>query len=138
MSIAEAASLVVSSTQINSKEKLFVLDMGSPVKILEFAKKLIKMHGFIPFVEGTDEVGNMAIQISGLRPGEKLYEELSIDNNLVQTDTPKIFLSKEVKPSEDEVNSVFNETIRCLQINNTQELRKCFNESFIGMGEQID
>ena len=137
MSIAEAASLVVSSTQINSKEKLFVLDMGSPVKILEFAKKLIKMHGFIPFVEGTDEVGNMAIQISGLRPGEKLYEELSIDNNLVKTDTPKIFISKEVKPSEDEVDSVFNETTKCLQINNSEKLRKCFNESFIGMGEQI-
>lgn len=138
MSIAEAASLVVSSTQINSKEKLFVLDMGSPVKILEFAKKLIKMHGFLPFVEGTDEVGNLAIQISGLRPGEKLYEELSIDNNLLQTDTPKIFLSKEIHPSEHEVDSVLNEVKRCLQINNTQKLRKCFNESFIGLGEQID
>jgi FlaA1/EpsC-like NDP-sugar epimerase len=138
MSIAEAASLVVSSTQINSKEKLFVLDMGSPIKILEFAKKLIKMHGYMPFIEGSDEIGNLAIQISGLRPGEKLYEELSIDNNLVQTDTPKIFLSKETYPLANEVDIVLSETIRCLQINDSNRLRKCFIESFIGMGEQSD
>tara|TARA_Y100001933_G_scaffold264642_1_gene331424 strand:+ start:2211 stop:4052 length:1842 start_codon:yes stop_codon:yes gene_type:complete len=135
MSIAEAASLVVSSTQIKSKEKLFILDMGLPIKILEFAKKLIKMHGFQPYVEGTDEVGNMAIKISGLRPGEKLYEELSLDNDLVQTNIPKIFLSREVNPLPDEVDRVLNEIIRCFELNDAHGLRKCFEKSFIEMKE---
>lgn len=138
MSIAEAASLVVSSTQINSKEKLFILDMGTPIKILEFAKKLIKMNGFQPFIEGSDEVGNMAIQISGLRPGEKLYEELSLDNDIVQTNIPKISFSREVNPSLGEVDRVLSETIRCLELNDANELRKCFVESFIGMKESIE
>lgn len=138
MSITEAASLVVSSTQINSEEKLFILDMGVPIKILEFAKKLIKMHGFQPFIEGSDEVGNMAIQISGLRPGEKLYEELSLNNDLMQTNIPKIFFSREVNPLPDEVDRVLKETIRCVNSRDANKLRKCFVESFIGMVERIE
>lgn len=135
MSITEAASLVVSSTQINSEERLFILDMGLPIKILEFAKKLIKMHGFQPYLEGSDEVGNMAIQISGLRPGEKLYEELSIDNNLVQTSIPKIFLSKEKMPLFNEVDTILNESIRCFESNDANKLRQLYANSFIGMQE---
>lgn len=138
MSITEAASLVVSSTQINSEEKLFILDMGTPIKILEFAKKLIKMHGFQPFIKGSDEVGNMAIQISGLRPGEKLYEELSLDNDLEQTNIPKIFLSREVNPVPSEVDRVISEIIRCIEVKDVHKLRKCFVESFIGMGQQVE
>ena len=138
MSIAEAASLVVSSTQINCQDKLFILDMGTPIKILGFAKKLIKMHGFQPFVEGSGEIGNMAIQISGLRPGEKLYEELSLDNDLVLTSIPKIFLSREVNPLPSEVERVLSEIMKCIELNNAFELRKCFVKSFIGLGERIE
>jgi FlaA1/EpsC-like NDP-sugar epimerase len=135
MSIAEAASLVVRSSQIDDQDKLFILDMGAPIKILDFAKKLIKMHGFQPFVEGSSEVGNMEIQISGLRPGEKLYEELSLDNNLVATSTPKIFVSREKSPLPGEVEKVLAEIMRCIRSNDALGLRECFVKSFIGMVE---
>ena len=138
MSIAEAASLVVRSVQINGQDKLFILDMGAPIKILDFAKKLIKMHGFQPFVVGSGEVGNMEIQISGLRPGEKLYEELSLDNNLVTTSTPKIFASREKSPLPGEVEKVLVEIMRCIKSNDALGLRECFVKSFIGMVERIE
>ncbi len=74
---------------------IFVLDMGNPVKILDLAENLIKLSGFIPYRD-------IEINFTGLRPGEKLYEELLMDEEGVRkTDNRKIFVGAPLKLNKD-------------------------------------
>ncbi|MDX1347428.1 MAG: nucleoside-diphosphate sugar epimerase/dehydratase [Thiomicrorhabdus chilensis] len=93
MTIPEAASLVVQAGSMGVGGDVFVLDMGEPVKIADLAKKVIKLSG----LELMDESGNgdIEIQYTGLRPGEKLYEELLIGENVDGTDHPRIMKAHE-------------------------------------------
>ena len=87
MSIPEAARLVIKSLTIEN-ENLFILDMGRSIKIIELAKNLIRMSGY--------SEKDIEIKIIGLRKGEKLYEELTIDkNSLIKSNFEKILISKE-------------------------------------------
>ncbi|MGB6128403.1 MAG: nucleoside-diphosphate sugar epimerase/dehydratase [Psychrilyobacter sp.] len=88
MTIPEAASLVIEAGTMSRGGEVFVLDMGKPVKIMDLAKNLIKLSGLIL---GED----IEIEITGLRPGEKLYEELLYDiNDAEKTENKKIFIVK--------------------------------------------
>ena len=92
MTIPEAVSLVLEAGAISKKSgEIFVLDMGEPVKIVTLAENLIKMAGFIPYKD-------IDIVFTGLRPGEKLYEELLMDEEgLKKTDNNKIFIGSPIK-----------------------------------------
>ncbi len=86
MTIPEAARLVLQAAEYAKGGEIFVLDMGSPVKIYDLAKKLIRLAGFRPEID-------IKIEFTGLRPGEKLYEELLMDEEgLKQTVHSKIFI----------------------------------------------
>ena len=86
MTIPEAASLVLQAGAMAKGGEIFVLDMGEPVKIIDLAKNLIRLSGFEPYKD-------IDIQISGLRPGEKMYEELLMDSNAMgKTTHEKIFV----------------------------------------------
>nr|WP_194191059.1 nucleoside-diphosphate sugar epimerase/dehydratase [Clostridium chrysemydis] len=85
MLIPEAAQLVLQAGAFAKGGEIFVLDMGEPVKIYDLAKKLIKFSGFEPEKD-------IKIEITGLRPGEKLYEELLMDSSLNKTKNEKIFI----------------------------------------------
>lgn len=89
MTIPEAAQLVIEAGAMAKGGEIFVLDMGEPVKIADLASDLIKLSGFEPGVD-------IEINYTGLRPGEKLYEELLIDSELALTDTrnKKIFVEE--------------------------------------------
>ena len=87
MTIPEAVSLVLEAAGMGTGGEIFVLDMGKPVKILDLAENLIKLAGFLPY----DDID---ILFTGLRPGEKLYEELSLDEEgMHKTDNKKIFVA---------------------------------------------
>ena len=89
MTIPEAAQLVLEAGALARSGSIYVLDMGQPVKIMELAEKMIRFYGYEPGV-------NMEIRITGLRPGEKLYEELMMDteaDKMQRTDHNKIFVA---------------------------------------------
>lgn len=90
MTIPEACQLVLQAGAIAKGGEIFILDMGEPVKILDLAKNLIRLSGFEPYKD-------IDIKITGLRPGEKLYEELLLNmENSVATDYEKIFIEKPI------------------------------------------
>lgn len=94
MSIPEAAELVIQAGAMGKGGDVFVLDMGEPVKIYELAKKLIKLSGME--VKDDDNLeGDIEIVFTGLRPGEKLYEELLIGDNVSTTEHKQIFRAEE-------------------------------------------
>ena len=94
MSIPEAAELVIQAGAMGKGGDLFVLDMGEPVKIVELAKRLISLSGKNPIDEVNKE-GDIEIKFTGLRPGEKLYEELLIGNNVSKTKHSRILKAQE-------------------------------------------
>ncbi len=98
MTIPEASQLVLQAGSLCKGGEIFVLDMGKPVKIIELAEKLIKLSGYEPYED-------IDIVISGLRPGEKLFEELTISNDNFDTTThEKIFVEKMDGFTIDDIN----------------------------------
>ena len=91
MTIPEAVGLILQSGVYASGGEIFVLDMGQPIKIVDLAEKMIRQAGLTPYED-------IHIAFTGLRPGEKLYEELLLDvNNNVKTANEKIFIERTVK-----------------------------------------
>ncbi|NLY71610.1 MAG: polysaccharide biosynthesis protein [Clostridiales bacterium] len=93
MTIPEAVQLVIQAGAMAKGGEIFVLDMGDAVKIIDLAENVIRMSGFVPYVD-------IDIEITGLRPGEKLYEELLLDEEGIEnTSHDNIFVAKPVKSS---------------------------------------
>ncbi|RZN84961.1 polysaccharide biosynthesis protein [Acinetobacter johnsonii] len=94
MTIPEAAQLVIQAGAMGTGGDVFLLDMGEPVKIIDLAKQMIRLSGFRAIDE--NGIGDIEVQFTGLRPGEKLYEELLIDaENVEETDHERILKSYE-------------------------------------------
>jgi FlaA1/EpsC-like NDP-sugar epimerase len=94
MTIPEAAQLVLQAGAMAEGGEVYVLDMGEPVKIMDLAKRMVKLSGFT-VRDGETPDGDIAIEVTGLRPGEKLYEELLIGDNPVPTVHPRILKAHE-------------------------------------------
>ena len=94
MTIPEAAQLVLQASVYANGGEVFLLDMGDPVRIKDLAKQMIRLSG-LSIRDSFNPTGDIEIVCTGLRPGEKLYEELLIDAESVQTDHPLIFKAVE-------------------------------------------
>ncbi len=102
MTIPEACQLVMQAGAIARGGEIFILDMGEPVKIVDLAEKLIELSGFVPY----DEI---KIEFTGLRPGEKLYEELLLNTeNSCETEFEKIFIEKPYEHDEENLDKGLN------------------------------
>ena len=97
MTIPEAAQLVLQASAMSEGGEVFVLDMGEPVKILELAKSMVRLQGMLPQLDQTKALarGEIAIHFSGIRPGEKLHEELVVGDKTNPTRHPKITSAEE-------------------------------------------
>ena len=94
MTTSEAAQLVIQAGALAEGGDVFVLDMGEPIKVMDLARRMIELSGLIVKDEQNPD-GDIEIKITGLRPGEKLYEELIIGNNPRPTSHPKILKADE-------------------------------------------
>jgi len=102
MTIPEAVSLILQCSLFATGGEIFILDMGKPVKIISLAEKLIRQAGYVPYKD-------IQIVETGLRPGEKLYEELLIDKeHQTKTSNEKIYIEEkeQVYPVEDEIKTI--------------------------------
>jgi len=95
MTIPEAVQLVIQAGAMAEGGEIFILDMGNPVKIMELAENVIRLSGYVPYVD-------IDIKITGLRPGEKLFEELLLDEEgIKKTNHNKIYVGHPVPPPEE-------------------------------------
>lgn len=94
MTIPEAAQLVLQAGSMGDSGSVFVLDMGKPVRIIDLAQRMVQLYGLTLRNESQPD-GDIAINITGLRPGEKLYEELLIGGDITATEHPQIMKARE-------------------------------------------
>jgi FlaA1/EpsC-like NDP-sugar epimerase len=107
MTIPEAAQLVIQAGALAKGGEVFLLDMGEPVKIVDLARRMIHLKGLTVKDESKPN-GDITIQFSGLRPGEKLYEELLIDSDAETTSHPRIRRAQEEYLSWSQLQPVIN------------------------------
>ena len=122
MTIPEAAQLVIQAGAMGTGGDVFLLDMGEPVKIVDLAKQMITLSGFGHYEQGKNN-GDIEIKYTGLRPGEKLYEELLIDQeNVEKTEHERILKSYETSYGFSEISSVFVELVRESKLGDNQSI----------------
>ncbi|MBL4743077.1 MAG: polysaccharide biosynthesis protein [Cycloclasticus sp.] len=137
MTIPEAAQLVIQAGAMAKGGDVFVLDMGEPVKILELAKRMIHLSGLEVKDENTPH-GDIAIEFTGLRSGEKLYEELLIGDDVTDTDHEKIMRANESLLSWDELQPLLERLQQAVSANDDVEIRAVLTESVSGYKPQCD
>lgn len=113
MLIPEAAQLVIQAGAMGNNGQVFVLDMGEPVKILDLAKRMVHLMGMKEYVEGKADEGDIEVKFTGLRPGEKLYEELLIGDNVEGTSHQRIMTACEEKLNWKEMSVLLTELDQC-------------------------
>jgi FlaA1/EpsC-like NDP-sugar epimerase len=122
MTIPEAAELVIQAGAMGHGGDVFVLDMGEPVQIAELAKRMIHLSGFIEKDENQPD-GDIEIIYTGLRPGEKLYEELLIGDNVMSTQHTKIMRAQESIIEWPILESALADIEKAINENNYQKVR---------------
>lgn len=140
MTIPEAAQLVIQAGSMGQGGDVFVLDMGEPVKIVELAEKMIHLSG-LSVRSGRNPHGDIAIEFSGLRPGEKLYEELLIGDNVIATRHPMIMSAQEDFLSWDALKGKLHEVLDAISHDDYTKVRQLLRETVSGYspdGEIVD
>ena len=131
MTIPEAAQLVLQAGAMAQGGDVFVLDMGEPVKISELARQMVMLSGFT-VRDATHPHGDIALHITGLRPGEKLYEELLIGDNPQPTEHPRIMRAQEASIAWEQLQSHLVQLQAMMQDNNMQGITSLLQQLVSG------
>jgi FlaA1/EpsC-like NDP-sugar epimerase len=134
MTIPEAAQLVIQAAAMAKGGEVFVLDMGEPVKIASLAKRMVELSG-LTIRDATHPSGDIEIQITGLRPGEKLYEELLIGNNPLPSQHVKIMQACENHLSWDELKIQLEALASDLANNNVSRIKMRLAHTVMGYNQ---
>ena len=137
MSIPEAAELVIQAGAMGNKGDVFVLDMGESVKIIELAKRLISLSGMEVMDENNPE-GDIEIKFTGLRPGEKLYEELLIGDNVSPTEHKKILKAQEDFLDDEELNEHLELLKKAESLNDVTLFKETLQKAIAGFVPEKD
>ncbi|CAG8872052.1 UDP-N-acetyl-alpha-D-glucosamine C6 dehydratase [Pseudomonas fluorescens] len=140
MTIPEAAQLVIQAGSMGQGGDVFVLDMGEPVKIVELAEKMIHLSGLSVRSEKNVH-GDISIEFTGLRPGEKLYEELLIGDNVVSTQHPMIMSANEDHLTWDVLKAKLTELLAAVEQDDYARVRQLLRDTVSGYapdGEIVD
>lgn len=124
MTIPEAAQLVIEAGSLGNGGEIFILDMGKPVRIYDLAKRMIKLSN-----------ANVGIDVVGLRPGEKLFEELLYDvNSAIKTDNKKIFITK-IEDGNVDITKFFTKLEECTHKPNVEHIKEVMKELVVSYKE---
>lgn len=147
MTVPEAAQLVIQAGSMAKGGDVFVLDMGEPVKIAELAEHMIRLSGLEPILPGKSRDaghharGDIEIVYTGLRPGEKLYEELLIGDNVQKTSHLRIMTAHEVSWPWVQLEELLNRLLAACRATNHADIRKLLLEAplaYAPQGEIVD
>jgi FlaA1/EpsC-like NDP-sugar epimerase len=131
MTIPEAAQLVLQAGAMGSGGDVFVLDMGKPVKIIELAYKMTHLMG-LTIKDQLNPKGDIEIKFSGLRPGEKLYEELLIDDNAKKTQHKRILSANERSLPWNEVKKIISDLNDAMRQEDVPKIKQILTDAHLG------
>lgn len=137
MTIPEASQLVIQAGSLGQGGDVFVLDMGEPVTILDMAEKMIRLTGLTVRSE-TEPNGEIAIEFTGLRPGEKLYEELLIGDDVGATEHPMIMRANEELLPWAELSDVLQHLIALAEQGDCTAIRQLLRDTVNGYTPQCE
>jgi FlaA1/EpsC-like NDP-sugar epimerase/8-oxo-dGTP pyrophosphatase MutT (NUDIX family) len=146
MTIPEAVELVLQASALAQGGEVFLLEMGESVRIVDLAKRMIRLSGYRPVIReelgsttsATDDFQHdIAITYTGLRPGEKLYEELLISGDAQATDHPKIFKAEEHAVAWEELEPALDQLRSAIESKNIQQVRKVLEQLQVDYSEQV-
>jgi len=140
MTIPEAAQLVIQAGSMGKGGDVFVLDMGEPVLIAELAEKMIHLSGLSLRSERNPH-GDITVEFTGLRPGEKLYEELLIGDNVLATRHPMIMSAEEEYLPWEVLKQKLNELLQAIERDDYDTVRQILRQTVAGyvpQGEIVD
>ena len=137
MTIPEAAQLVIQAGAMGKGGDVFVLDMGDSVKIIDLAKQMIRLSG-LEVKDSAHPEGDIEIQITGLRPGEKLYEELLIGDEVQKTTHPRIMTASEVMLPWNVLSDIITRMDEACRESDQLTLRRLLLEAPTGFAPKDD
>ena len=137
MSIPEAVQLVIQAGAMAKGGDVFVLDMGEPVRILDLAYRMINLSGLSPITNENPE-GDVKVVFTGLRQGEKLYEELLIGHDVIQSEHPQIMQANEAKLSWEDVQKSISIIMKSHKNLNDENIRSLLLEKVEGFKPVIN
>lgn len=136
MTIREASQLVIQAGTMGKGGDVFVLDMGEPVKIVDLALRMIHLSG-LSVRDVANPEGDIEIQYTGLRPGEKLFEELLIGDNVFATEHPRIFRALEQSVSWHEMEVFLNNLNTACENDDARRIKSMLHEMPLGYGGEL-
>lgn len=137
MTIPEAAQLVIQAGTMGGSGEVFVLDMGQPVKIVDLARRMIHLSGY-QVRDDANPDGDISIEFTGLRPGEKLYEELLIGDAVVGTSHPRIMKAQESFLSRVELDEKMRILVNACVSNDCRTMQEVLLECVSGFRPDFD
>ena len=135
MTIEEASQLVIQAGAMGTGGDVFVLDMGEPIRIMDMARRMIRLSGFDVRDENHPD-GDIEIQFIGLRPGEKLYEELLIGENPTPTEHELIMRAEEEILPWREIEKLLQQFEHATSVNDADKVREILLKAVVGFNPQ--